>query len=227
MFPFPLSSQGRHIQYQENFEGKTPWVGIHTQFPEQHSFERVPSPVSEGNFSGKFELRFGDKKITSTGIRSEVLIFPTGNNEKWYYFDVYFPSAGWIADKDEELITQWRTEGNPEISLRIKHDELILRIGHNKGIPTNLWHHYKLGKLKKDKWLKFRFHIVHSNRDDGVVELLEDDELLVQHFGPNTLSHNQELPHWKLGLYKWTWEKRRTLVHKRVIYFDNIKIEGE
>jgi hypothetical protein len=215
------------LLYEETFENDEAWKGAWKQFPEEHSFNIVNEPVYRGNYSGKFELRYGDRQITSTGIRSEVLFPSQTNSERWYSYAVFFPSEGWQDDKDDEVVSQWHNgTGTPTLSLRVRNGNLRFRIGHNPNIGTHLWDYYEFGPVPKDKWVEFVYHIIHSDGIDGIVEIWRDGLKIVNHKGPNKYLESKD-PQWKIGIYKSTWAKGETDIKLRITYFDNVRIGDE
>jgi len=105
----------------------------------------------------------------------------------------------------------------------IHNGKLRIRVGNNH----QRWTWYESGSLLKNQWLEFVVHIVHSKNSDGLVEVWENKKQIVRHQGANMYPNAIGLPNWKLGLYKWTWEKKPTSIGKRIIYFDNVKIEDQ
>lgn len=215
------------IDFEENFENNPVFNGLHTQFSEDHSFSIVDNPVYEGKFAGKFELRYGDRRATRTGRRVEVLFPALPNKERWYSFLVYFPASGYVDDKDSELISQWHNCcGTPTIGLRNRDGRLMMRIGHDRNLRGSAWSNFDLGPVPKDRWIEFVFHIIHSDGSDGIVNAWQNGRQVVRHRGPN-MEKDSELPRWKIGIYKSTWDERPTLVQERIVYFDNIKLGNE
>jgi hypothetical protein len=80
--------------------------------------------------------------------------------------------------------------------------------------------------VPKDRWIEFVFHIIHSDGSDGIVNAWQNGRQVVRHRGPN-MEKDSELPRWKIGIYKSTWDERPTLVQGRIVYFDNIKLGNE
>lgn len=213
-----------NMVYEETFEASDPfYCYAFKQFPESHSFSRSTNPVFRGENSGKFDLRYGDRMATTSGIRSEVLFSRPSNQDAWYSLAVNFPSEYWQTDRDQEIFTQWHSTGDPTLSFRIIDGRLVFRVGNS----SNNWSHYDFGLLPKSQWIDFVFHIVHSKNSDGLVEIWRNGNKILTHNGPNRYSNETVLPRWKVGIYKWTWEKRATNVNRRVIYFDNIRIGNE
>src|SRR5690606_21637754 len=61
-----------------------------------------------------------------------------------------------------------------------------------------------------------------SYGSDGITELWLNDKKLLDLKGRNM--NNEDLPKWKIGIYKSNWLKGKTKVDRRVLYFDNIKV---
>lgn len=226
-----LAPQSDQVILEENFENNTCWEGdsyAYRQFAEDHAFEVVDKPVYSGNKSGKFELRYGDRMATKNGgPRAEVLFPKQSHHERWYSFAVFFPGYGWKDDMDDELVSQWHSgAGTPTLSLRVSNGNLKLRIGHNPNVPTSRWDFYEFGAVPKDEWNEFIFHVVHSQEEDGLVEVWKNGRKIVTHNGPNWYP-DSDFPRWKVGIYKSSWRKKKTNVDLRVIYFDNIRIGNE
>jgi hypothetical protein len=215
------------IIFFEDFEKETFFNKIHKQFPEDHSFVVVDSPVYAGKYAGKFELRYGDRRATKTGRRSEVLFPALPNRERWYSFMAFFPSSEYKDDFDSELISQWHNCcGTPTIGFRNKDGRLLILIGFDRKMRVSQWANFDLGRVPKDNWQEFVFHIIHSETNEGLVEVWQNGKQVVKHLGPN-MEKGSELPRWKIGIYKSTWDEQPTRVDKRVIYFDNIKVGNQ
>jgi hypothetical protein len=220
------NKEGNPILFEENFEKEEKLIGLHKQFATPHAFEVVTTPVYEGKYSGKFELRYGDPRSTKSGRRSEILFPEINEKERWYGFSVFFPSDGYQDDEDSEIITQWHNCcGTPTLSLRNTNGRLNLRVGNDRRLKGRYWNNFDFGPVPKDQWMRFVFHIIHADGEEGLVEVWRDGEKLVSHQGPN-MEIGNDLPRWKLGIYKSTWDEKATKVSLRKIYFDFIKLAG-
>ncbi|RZK45791.1 MAG: hypothetical protein EOO94_03765, partial [Pedobacter sp.] len=220
-----------NILHRENFEGSTAFAGLNTQFEASHTFAFATSPVFQGKKSGRFELRDTDPE-NNGGTRAEAVFPVITNLNRWYSFAVYFPSADFKPDSEDELIGQWKQherKTSSAISLRIKEDRFRLTV-----IPVYMQASEKidLGPVVKDKWLSFVFHIKHSSGTDGVLELWIDGKKVVSRNGSNMykpgVEPNMTNPEWKVGIYKSGWNGTQTsLTSKRVLYYDDIKVGSE
>lgn len=162
------------------------------------------------------------------GPRSEVLFPAQDGYERWYSFAIHFPSIGWKADKDDEIVTQWKNGGGtPTLSLRANKGKLRLRIGHSEAIPTAQWKYFDFGEIPKDEWNEYVFHVIHSNKSNGLIEVWKNGEKIVSHKGPNIYKTDDRVPRWKLGIYKSTWKKGSSNTNLRITYVDNVRIGDE
>src|SRR5690606_19776500 len=103
--------------------------------------------------------------------------------------------------------------GSPYLSLRVANDRFQFRIGKE---------YIDLGRVVKDVWHQYVFHIKHATGSGGFVDVWQNGEKVISKTGKSSDSAIQ--PNWKLGIYKPTWEKRSTSTSKRIIYYDNVKI---
>jgi hypothetical protein len=228
LIPILEEKKSSNLLFEETFENESSvWKGIHKQFAEEHSFTIVDDPVFKGKAAGKFELRQTDRRATKNGLRSEVLFPLQEHPERWYSFAVYFPSDGWGDDPDNEVVSQWHSPGGtPTLALRVRNGDLRFRVGHDPNLSVSKWAHYSFGKLPKDEWIEFVFHIIHSDKWDGLAEVWKNGEKVVTHNGPNQRPNTRQAT-WKIGIYKSTWAKKETTVDFRITYFDNVKIGNE
>jgi hypothetical protein len=169
----------------------------------------------------RFEIR-KEQPLVKNGKRSEVCIVKGRNgdisSEAWYSFMVFCPSAGYEYDKDREVISQWYQEGSPAMSLRTQKDRFLLEAGNR----TDNRRQYDLGAISKDRWTEYVFHVIHSSREDGLIEVWRDQKKMATVQGGNMYA--MFLPKWKVGLYKAGFKNNSSQVTKRVIYFDNIRV---
>src|SRR5690606_9018242 len=169
-----------NIIYEETFEGENPLTQfISRQLPGSHSFNVISTDALEGRKAGRFELRKGDRVVTTTGIRAQMLfqnrLVDQLQNEGWYSFALYLPANEFTPDDDEESITSWRhPSAGAYLSLRIHNDRFKFRID-NELID--------LGPAIKDFWHQYVFHIKHSTGSNGFVEVWKNGEKVVSRSG--------------------------------------------
>ncbi|MEX2409858.1 MAG: polysaccharide lyase, partial [Candidatus Paceibacterota bacterium] len=227
---FQGSFSSNKLTYEETFENGDAWTGdcyAYQQFAGSHSFKSIQNPAFMEGFSGKFELRYGDPMVTKNGgPRAEVLFGEQSHRERWYSFAVFFPSYGWKLDKDDEIVSQWHaSNGTPPLALRVKNGKLRLRIGHTDGSSIK-FNYIEFGEVPKDEWNEFVFHVIHSEKSDGLIEVWKNGKKFATHKGPNLYKDGKHT-RWKIGIYKSNWSKKSTDVDLRVTYFDNVRIGNE
>jgi len=219
----PLRSVSSNILIHEDFEGSTAFTQVHQQFGTSHAFRVIGDPQDRSNHAGRFELRQNDP-IQSNGKRSEVLFPRQDGNDRWYSYSVMLPSDGYATDSNREIISQWHqsTGGPPTIALKVANDKFFIRSGETADQRRD----YPIADVEKDVWHDFVFHIVHSHRSDGLIEVWKNGEKVLEHKGANSYEDVAQA-RWKIGIYKSTWSKRETDTDRRVIFFDNVKLGNE
>ncbi|MEI6946258.1 polysaccharide lyase [Paraflavisolibacter sp. H34] len=189
-----------------------------------YALQFVAQPVFQGKWAARFEIR-DDQPLVKHGKRSEVVVVKGRDGQLgrnvWYSFAAYFPSEGYEYDTTREVINQWYQDGSPATSLRTQGDSFLLETG-----PTpESRRRFGLGTIEKDRWHEFVFHFVHAHGDEGLIEVWHDGAKVLTHRGGNM--YDDVLPKWKIGLYKAAFKRGTSLVHRRVVYFDNIKVGSE
>lgn len=207
-----------NLIFNETFEDGAGFEGNKLQASTSYGFTVASKPVLEGSKSGRFELRDTDAEA-SGGTRTEFLLNEsTMVKEGWYSFAGYFPSAEYANESSREIITQWHQgsgSGSPTTVLVVENGEFILHMGSAR---------LNLGKMAKDVWHQFVFHVVHSSGSDGLVEVWLNGNKVASKSGA-TIKSGFDLPRWKLGIYKWDWNGSKTTnTKKRVWYIDNVKM---
>lgn len=218
-----------NIIYSESFEGSSFFDAyVKKQTSTSYGITQSTGTVFAGSKAGRFEIRDGDPEA-SGGTRSEVLFPEQSNLNRWYAFSVYFPSAQYKYDSEDELIAQWHQGGGTTQSLciRVGKDKWLLRVK-----PTTSTTQYiELGALPKDKWTSVVMHVKHSSGSDGLIEMWINGQKVVNRAGANmySLSSGQyETPRYKIGVYKADWNGTSTTeTTQRVVYFDNVVLGNE
>lgn len=217
-----ITTQGQII-WTESADGY--WFNnSYAKFQAAASYSITASTAQKfnGSRSIRFELRDTDKEVQS-GTRAELTFPKATNNNRWYSYAMYIPSADYKYDATDEVITQWHQGGGstPALCLRTKKDRLYLRV-------FSTW--LDLGALDKDKWHTYVMHVKHTAGSDGLIEIWRDGIKILNRPGANSYPINgtYHLPFWKFGIYKSYWNGSRTsATKKRVIYFDCVKMGDE
>jgi len=217
-----LRAVSANILISEDFEGSNSFSQVHRQFGTSHAFNVVGDPKDRSNHVGRFELRYSDP-ITSNGKRSEVLFPAQSGRDRWYSYSVMIPSNGYAKDSNREIISQWHqsTGGPPTIALKVANDKFFVRAGETADKRVD----YPIADVEKDVWHDFVFHIVHSHKSDGLIEVWKNGKKVMEQRGANM--YDIALPRWKVGIYKSTWAKNTTDTDRRVIMFDNVRLGNE
>ncbi|MES2650076.1 MAG: polysaccharide lyase [Bacteroidota bacterium] len=215
------------LLYEETFESDGPYFykgEIQSGTP--YGFTLATNLVYQGKKAGRFELKDTDP-LTSGGTRAEAKYPDLTHPNRWYSFAVYFPSSEYKYDSEAEIISQWHQgKGvSPSMSVITRYNKIYLEIRTTPKIKTQ----FLLGDIVKNKWQTFVFHILHSNKSNGITEVWQDGRKIFTKTGANAYSFNKyDKPNWKFGLYKWEWNgSGKTDTKKRVLYFDNIRVGNE
>jgi hypothetical protein len=227
--PVPLkavpvsNARSANLIFEETMEGETPFSTAYdakSDLATSYSLTYVTNPVFQGLRSARFELRDTDPQVSS-GTRAEVTIVK-GNitNDTWYSFAAYFPSSDFAFDSTQEIINQWYQNGSPATALRINKDRFYLLTG-NSLKPDNR-QIIDLAAVTKDEWHEFVFHFIHSYQANGLIEVWHNGVKILTHTGGNM--YKDVLPKWKLGVYKSSFSNGTSGVHKRVLFYDNIRV---
>lgn len=154
----------------------------------------VTSPVSQGNYSYRVELRKGDNP---SGNRSTLASGPTGNmgtphlikngEEAFYGFSVLLPSESFTNLTKWRLVLQFKAHdtGSPPISINLKGVNWLLN--YRPTASSSVLHKWK-APFRKDVWEKFMMHIGWSTDPKvGFIEMYLNNELVVPKFNTSTI----------------------------------------
>jgi len=198
--------------------------------------------TNSGSYAMEVHL---DKNLSKINYRTEIqedkkAIF---GEDYWYQFSVYLP-ASYTPDNVWEIVAQWHavpdtvlgeTWRNPVLSLSTTDGKWGIRniwdskpntfVNHNRkydGVED-----FSAGEYQTDKWVTWKFHIIWSHLDDGVLEVWKNDELVATRYGPNCF--NDKIgPYFKLGIYKgWKKNTQPSNITQRTLYFDDISINEQ
>ncbi|MEA5594006.1 polysaccharide lyase [Rivularia sp. UHCC 0363] len=205
------------------------------------SFQYSNQESYQGKQSAKFELRRNDKDVNQ-GKRSELaarIEKPLGDN--WYRLRMFIPND-WETDPNSfEIITQWHgypdfdkgeTWRSPPLSVGIKGDKISIRKQwDSREVTENNTPEGKLvlweGKIDdlKGKWVEWTFHIKWSYLQDGIVEVWQNKQKIINSKGPNSYNDEKGV-YLKIGLYKpdWKYSPQKSIVDSRIIYFDDVEV---
>jgi hypothetical protein len=166
----------------------------------------VHSPVRQGHYAARFEVRHGDKPPDTTGNRAE-LIGGRGKakarTERWYVWSTLFPRGYPIVNQWQTFL-QWKNEGegSPPLAMTVQGDEIRLSGGKQDG-----FHLFWRAPLRPGRWHDFTAHIKWSpDPRQGFVELWHGRRLVVPRTPTATMyrdGNGRPVPNYvKLGLYR-------------------------
>ena len=192
-----------------------------------------------GTHSARFELRNNDALYD---FQSQLGRAPNKNKEGWFGFSLYFPNT-FVSDSLEDGIVQfqslpdfakgeeWRS---PPVLLGVLNDSLVLEIRSDKKEVTkqgeSTFTRINLGKLQKDAWLDWVFHIRWAYDDSGVLEVWKDGDLKVSRINLANSYNDLKFPYLKIGIGKWGWASapsRSPFIKERVIFVDEVTVGKE
>lgn len=158
----------------------------------------ITSPVRQGGYALRVEVRQGDDPIDSSGNRAELVWTEpeVEGNERWYAWSTLWPDDYPSADT-WQLFTQWHHSGNsgsPPVEFYVRGEELRLRLN----ASTVVW----TAPLTRGVWHDFLFHVKWSSDPaEGFVELWYDGELVLPlTYGANMFAGQDN--YLKQGLYR-------------------------
>lgn len=141
--------------------------------------EPVDDPVRAGKWAARFEIKPED--VISHGQRAELVYqsWEFSGVEAWWGWSVYFP-AGFEPGR-WTVFTQWHDDPAgrypPPVLFEVVDDSIRLFV--RGGIPPADPAVWNLGKLARDHWYDFVFHVRWAPDSTGFVELWEDGKQVV------------------------------------------------
>ncbi|MEP2653802.1 MAG: heparin lyase I family protein, partial [Paraglaciecola sp.] len=88
---------------------------------------------------------------------------------------------------------------------------------------------WNLGEYETGSWINWVFQVKWSHKEDGLINVWKDGELVVSKTGANTFN-DKTAPYFKAGIYKG-WHDSSVLdennATNRTIYFDDVAIKTD
>lgn len=195
--------------------------------------------VKSGKYSMKVSL---DINLSKVNYRTEITEVKkaTFGEDYWYEFSVYLPKT-YISDDIWESIAQWHAV--PDFHLGEDWRNPVLSLHTTNGVwgIKSVWDSKKntfesgkieysgskmwaLGNYETNQWITWKFHVIWSHLDDGLIEVWKNGKQVISKKGPNCF--NDDIgPYFKMGMYKgWKTSQKPSKTSKRVLYFDDISI---
>jgi hypothetical protein len=234
--PGPISTlPGRELMRADWETGNTSqWSTVQTVNSQR--VQAVRSPVRQGNFAGRFEVRPGEDPFCPSGNcaglgpRAEVSLNTNEKegDERWYEWsslvDQSVPSTGAF-----QVISQWHSQadGRPPVAVFVENDNLLLMVHPHRAPGDQIsfvraWQ----GPVKRGTWRDLKFHIKWSGSDSvGFIEFWLDGVRQTFYNGTQTLRIRTLVPgednYFKQGYYR-----DGSVGGTGVVYHDNFRMSA-
>ena len=149
------------------------WAGFQRVADDRISVVR--SPVRQGSYAARFEVRNGDNPI-GFGDRAEVQssTHEAEGQDRWYSWSTMF-AADFPRTSAWQVVSQWHADadGSPPLGFYAQNDDIQLQANRFSGPGSPLsteiiWH----GPMRRGLWNDIRIHVKWSGSDStGFVEL--------------------------------------------------------
>jgi hypothetical protein len=170
--------------------------------------------------AGSKAVRFAVARAPNS-FRSEIsLPHEPGFHERWYGERIYVPES-WVFDPDRavDIVMQWHAiPGNwratyPNLEISIGHTNWFVRqsFGNAQERPTRT--NLRLGApVRRGAWVSWVVHAKWSPRDDGLLQIWRDGQLVIDRAGANVYATIgvDYTPYLKTGIYHPEWNLSRT-----------------
>jgi hypothetical protein len=239
------------LTFAGNFEGRLPWSGWHldeatSDADETWRLGQVTSPRRECDAAARFELRRSDGMVAGS-YRDEIKVQEVGvgnggvrvpsdqtmigheGSEVWWGWSVYLP-ADWVVETGyaPETIMQVAAAGrSPAFEIQVDEGSFktYTRTGYgSQGASTISTIVTSTTPIARGTWTDFVVHAKWSSGSDGVLQVWKNGVLVVNRTGANVYSDWPSAPFAKWGIYKWSWTGDNSIVSKRVLYIDAVRV---
>jgi hypothetical protein len=198
--------------------------------------QAVRSPVRQGSYAGRFEVRPGEDPFCSGGSggcygpRAEVSLNTneTEGQERWYEWsslvDQSVPSTAAF-----QVISQWHStvDGRPPVAWFVENDDLLLMV-HPYRAPGDQIAFIRAwkGPVKRGTWRDIKMHIKWSGSDSiGFIELWIDGVRQTFYNGQQTLHIRTMVPGYK-NYFKQGYYRDNSVGGTGVVYHDNFRMSA-
>ena len=182
----------------------------------------VSSPVRQGRYAARYEVRPGDNNVAGSGSgeRAEALScrsFGEGE-EQWWAWSTMFASDFSAANSTWNAITQWHNSGTAGGTLGFVVVRNELRFQSFGGTPSSpTFRSCKVADRTNGVWYDFVFHVKWSSSASvGFVEVWVNGNKVVELAGTPTLYNGQ-------GVYLKQGYYRAAQPNVAVIYHDGMR----
>ena len=237
------------LQFGGFFEGSTPFSrwSVNEADATPHSHTHSTSVRRECSGSARIELwKSGPQEGTS--YRSEIKVLqdtanggvsvPSGQSvvgklgtEMWMGWSIYVPSDFVFETKGntQETVTQVKAGSSGRGPIwEMQIDKGTFRVASRWG-TTNPAPYAYVGTrpITKGAWHDFVLHAKWASGNTGFIEMwMNGTKFVDRHNVPTAFSDWDSMgTHYlKMGIYKWSWKYTNSIVTKRVLYFDSVRI---
>ena len=177
----------------------------------------VSSPVRQGRYAARFEIRPGDNNVAGSGSgeRTEALscrTFGEGEEQWWAWSTMFAPdfsasNSGW------NIFTQFHNSGTTggRVEFYLNGSQMYF-VTHGGQLSSPAVRQWKIADRKNGKWYDFVFHVKWSESNAGFVEVWLDGEKVVSLTNTPTLYIGQEV-YLKQGYYREAQSNVAVLYH--------------
>jgi len=193
------------------FAGGAGWN--QTQFTENSQGEIVASPVRSGAGAAQFTLTYPDR-------RAEKNKFAAGRPgaERWFGLSTHIPNS-WPDHNGFTIVTQIKgspdsnePDRSPFLSIEMRNGiwsifsrwdaSPISQPAENGNGGTIQSANIYEGAYSKGSWTDWVIHAKWSYEDDGLLEIWQNGNRIVNRTGPNCYNDTEHGFHFKIGMYK-------------------------
>ncbi|MEM7772635.1 MAG: polysaccharide lyase [Cyanobacteria bacterium P01_E01_bin.6] len=207
-----------------------------TQFTATSQGEIVSTPTRAGSGAARFTLTYPDRRVEKNK-------FAAGRPgvERWFGFSTYIPED-WPDHDNFTIVTQ--IKGSPDsnepnrspfLSIELRNGQwgifsrwdanAITKPGDNGNGGTIQSAKVYEGPYEKGAWTDWVVHAKWSYEEDGLLEIWQNNEQVVNRPGPNCYNDTEHGFHFKIGMYKPGY--REDHPSPLVLFHDTIRIGDE
>ncbi|MFC1581985.1 polysaccharide lyase [Planctomycetota bacterium] len=220
--------ENRRVMVTSDFETRDYAAGAVKDIRDRGLVELVRDPVRSGKQAAKYTLDPQSQRAELCPCHATSPMF----GERWYGFSLFVPDGWEINDKMNEVVAQWHAEPDLDLGDQWRSPPLAVRIISNTWKITCLWDQNRVTSkkhpvgqavlfqepFKTGEWTDWVFHIKWSWKDDGLVEIWQNNRLAATRTGPNCYNDRRGT-YFKWGLYHTK--------NNRVIYNDEFRMGDE
>jgi len=206
--------------FYTSFEGEDPFAGWQNdQHCCEYSVQQSTEQKTDGNSSLRLEVRQTDP-LTSRAIRAELVKEPEPMDvERNYSFNMFLQD--WKHDNAGESVFQWHPgnfTGTATASLWTSGGRYVFQT--NTGAQN---YYIDLGPIISDRWVNWKITLKWSTDTSGYIKLWKNGDLMIDR--KKIITAPPEGCYFKIGINKFGWGIQPSSVDRRVLYFDDVRIE--